>query len=694
MKFHFLKKSLRPLLATLIISSTVSANVFAAPSQNESFEGWLEKYGAWDILENNYSTTEDSPDLILKRARTAFKLGRYSSCLNTLQGTPAFEDKLKEINRLWLGGQTQRSLGDPVKAVIWFSQAARLMDQDDLASKFNNEPNLKNIWFDVWRSLYWGYFVTPSSSKEARRMLLDQSFSQAEQVWPRTYFVIHSKPEIESLAETSTFLPSVSNSTVITENDRVTIARSLASASLGEWAESHKTLDGVYNATVHSFWSSVTNYLENGERPESLELYKNEKLVHPQAFFEAEVLEPVMASPALWQLAVPSSPAWGAFRKKLLEMEPQEALETIDRETGSMLLSNDLVNALQNYRLAFAFLSGDMDLAKRVWKKLDNDTLPLSLRIASAIVFKPNFSKIINSHDSGRPGHFYIISNLCEAAGVDYFSSMKLPFWNSIPDSELNSLINENPLDRLLLFHDLSSSFNKKKDLNTARRMAFLFQESELGARSFIFLAQNAAQKRDFKLSAFYLKRVNQDKFGKDIRLKWLNAAVEYNLAVGEDAKALKGYNEIIDSGGTLAPAKELKLALMIQQKGELQKAQAILERIWEERKDLNNELKAEILFWIAEGEHAMGDKEAALRNYLKLAWKFPEENIWAVTAMYRASMIYEHKGQFETAKRFLNTVIKNADRKAQKEAAQARLNAIDGKLAKIGADGESSFPF
>lgn len=89
-----------------------------------------------------------------------------------------------------------------------------------------------------------------------------------------------------------------------------------------------------------------------------------------------------------------------------------------------------------------------------------------------------------------------------------------------------------------------------------------------------------------------------------------------------------------------------------------------------------------------------MGRKEKALKHYLELAWEFPEQNIWAVTAMYRASMIYERKGQFETAKRFLKTVIKRADRKAQKEAAQARLNAIDGKLAKVGAGKEVSFPF
>ncbi|WP_432736302.1 tetratricopeptide repeat protein [Maridesulfovibrio sp. FT414] len=695
MKSRFLKISIRSLLAAIVLSTSISTNIFAAStSKQESFETWLEKYGAWDILENNYSTDAGSPDLILKRAETAYNLGRFSSCLEILQSTPSFENKKQEVSRLWLGGQAQRSLGDPVKAVIWFSQAARLMDTETMVARFTAEPYLKSVWFDVWRALFWGSFVTPESSREAREMLLSQSFNQAEKVWPTAYFVINSKPGLNVLNATSGLLPEIGNATVVSENDRILIAQSLASASLGEWDKSTETLEGLSNSTVGTFWQSVNKFLETGTSPENMTDFESGNLVRAQAFFKAGVLDPATASPALWQLVAPPSPAWSAFRKKLLEMEPNEALETIDRETGSMLLSTELVGALQNYRFAFALLSGNLEEAESVWKKLDNDRLPMSLRIAAAIVFRPPLAKVLNSSDQGQNDHLFIVANLCEAAGVDYFPSTKMPFWHSFSSTELNQKINVYPLDRLLLFTELNMAADLKMDESLARRSAFLFPGSELGARSFIYLAENAAQKRDFNLSAFYLKRVNQDKFGPKIRLKWLAAAVEYNLSAGEDAKALKGYNEILDSGGTLSPEKELKLALMIQQKGDLKKAQAILERIWENKNGLNDELKAEILFWIAEGEHAMGDKEKALKHYLELAWEFPEQNIWAVTAMYRASMIYEHKGQFETAKRFLKTVIKRADRKAQKEAAEARLNAIEGKLTQAVTGKETSFPF
>ncbi|NDV27953.1 tetratricopeptide repeat protein [Desulfovibrio sp. JC010] len=691
-----LKKKILPSLLAASVLFGAGGNVFAASAKkNDSFESWLEKYGAWDILEQNYSQTGDTPELILKRAETAFNLGRYSACLETLQSTPAFTDKTQEITRLWLGGKCQRALGDPVKGVIWFSQAARLMDQRTMASKFKKDSQLKSIWFDVWRSLYWGYQVTPEAARESRKMLLDQTFAQAEKVWPTTYFVINSKAKLGALNSTSEIIPVISNSTIVSDDDRNAIAQSLAAASIGEWEKADNALTAVSNSTVQTFWKSVNQYLESGNTPESVSIFNEENLIRPNSFFEAGVLEPVTVSPTLWQLGAPTSPAWNAFRKQLLEMKPQEALKTIDRETGSLLLSSDLVNALQNYRLAFAFLSGDMELAENVLKRLDTDTLPMSLRVACGIAFKLPLSRVLSSADYGKNENIYIISGLSEAAGINYLSDIDTPFWKPISRKALNPTINSNPLDRLLVFADLNAQADKKQSIKIARRCAFLFPKSKLGAESFIYLADQAAQNRDFKLSAYYLKRVDQDKFGPELRLQWLSAAVAYDLAVGKDDKAMKAYNEILKSGGTLPAEKELKLALMIQQKGDLKKAQAILERIWSTRDDLeNDELRAEVLFWIAEGEHAMGRKEKALKHYLELAWEFPEQNIWAVTAMYRSSMIYEHKGQFETAKRFLKTVIKRADRKAQKEAAKARLNAIDTKLAKVGADKEVSFPF
>jgi hypothetical protein len=63
---------------------------------------------------------------------------------------------------------------------------------------------------------------------------------------------------------------------------------------------------------------------------------------------------------------------------------------------------------------------------------------------------------------------------------------------------------------------------------------------------------------------------------------------------------------------------------------------------------------------------------------------------------MYRASLIYEKRGKYETARRLLGTVVRNASRKEQRVAAQARIDAIDKKMGEEKGEGKSTlvYPF
>lgn len=731
-----MKKSKKIVLSTTLALSILGSGFSGiASAKDKNFEAWLEQYGAWDILADSYSKMEASPELIMKQAQTSYILGRYSAAIKTLQSTPAFTDNATEVKRLWLGGKALRASGRPEQSFIWFSQAAKLMNTETLKNSFKNEPRFKSYWFDVWRNMYWSYLVTPAPTSEARRMILNQTLQQAAQVWPTTYFVLKAKSSWNEGLVNSTipvftkteFNPIAANSTAsinvdqeavngtangttsvlaqktpvsmqdnatitVTDSDRILLSKSLAAASLGSMKESNNILEGLSNPLVKEFWQDVTAIAESGITPDNIQLFKEKGLLHPWSFFASGTL--TSSSSSIWKLPEPSSPSWAVFQKKLLRMPPVDALATIDRETGSLLLSGDIVTALQNYKLAFSFLSGNMSQAKETWEKIDITALPLSLRLAGCLAFKEPFDKILSPSEGGRKELFFIASGLCSAGGLEYFPSINSPFWERITSKKFNSEVNNHPLDRLMLFAELDESAAQKISDETARRSAYLFPYSELGARSFIALASEASAKRDFKLAGFYLKNIDPVAITPELRLKWLIARAEYELLIGDEAKALNTYKEIQNAGGKLEPEKELKLALLIQQKGDKHKAQVILERIWQDHEKLDNELQAEILFWIAEGEYSMGRKEESLRHYLELAYKYPEQNIWAVTAMYRSSMIYEMKGQYSTAKRLLKTVIKLADRKSQKEAAKARIDAIDGKLAKIGADKGPVFPY
>jgi TolA-binding protein len=101
------------------------------------------------------------------------------------------------------------------------------------------------------------------------------------------------------------------------------------------------------------------------------------------------------------------------------------------------------------------------------------------------------------------------------------------------------------------------------------------------------------------------------------------------------------------------------------------------LTTLWEQKNKLSVKLQAETLFWMAEGFQYQKKMDQALTAYLRVAYAYPGQNIWAVTAMYRAALIYEQNKQFVPAGNLLQEVIKRADRESQKEAAQDRLDGI-----------------
>ena len=72
--------------------------------------------------------------------------------------------------------------------------------------------------------------------------------------------------------------------------------------------------------------------------------------------------------------------------------------------------------------------------------------------------------------------------------------------------------------------------------------------------------------------------------------------------------------------------------------------------------------------------------RSEALETYLRLGWKYPKENMWAVTALYRAGLIYEQQGKSAAAKKLYQTVLENSGRESQKKAAKQRIKAIESK--------------
>ena len=663
------------------------------PGPDEGYMQWLEQYGAWDKLQQGYDIDSDAPDIILKKAEIALQTGDAAQALQVLERTPPFEDEAEEARRLWLGGRAYRALGRPAKAVLWFSQAGEHMEPRPMAKAFRSEDGLDTIWIDVWRRLFWIYAANPLQSREAQKLVLRTTLDQAKAVWGRDNFWAQAQQVLDGktpagAAEATALTPS--------EGDRAAVARALAAVSIGDFEAAASLLLLVQDATVQEFWSGIVDFLEVHKVPESLDIFSDSDYVKPATFWSAGLLTPG-ADAAAWFLGDAATPAWDTFRKKLLEMDPDDALVAIDKEMDSLFIDERTRTLLQGFKLALAAWQGRMEAAEEVWLACDRPALPLGLKLVGLILFDARLDDVLSCDSAEATRTSALLTILASAAGRDVAVAWQAPFWVQVSQNRLNSVMaNIWPLDRLLVLADWQHRWQRDQDMDLARRVAFLFPDTTLGVDCILALADAALQNQRFKLSGYYLGMLEGSSLNADQRNRALGVRAKLDLDVGRDDEALRNFKELLKDGGELPVMTRLRLALLLQQKGDLAGARKHLLLLWDQREALDTAMQAEILFWLGEGEHARGNMDAALDYYLKLAFEYPQENIWALTAMYRASMIYEAKGNFATAKKLLGTVIERADRKEQREAAKARLTAIEGKMGRAPGDrtGSVAYPF
>ncbi|WP_243546302.1 tetratricopeptide repeat protein [Pseudodesulfovibrio tunisiensis] len=682
---------LAALFCALLLAGAGPAD--AAPA--ESFEHWLEKYGAWDQLEKEYATQESvatSETSTLKRAEVYLNLNSPDKALEIVEMTPAFDDDPSEASRLWIGGQAHRALGDLSRAVLWFSQASRHMDDKTLAARCKAEPRLDIVWRDAWRNLLWTCDANFTASREAQLKTLNESLEIAEKVWggpfwEKARFILEriSGTAIAEAAPQTSTSSTPPATTAVSPNDTRVIGMAAAALSLQQFDKARELLNTISASTVRQFWLDLESFLESGSSNLNMAPYRAEGYLKPLAFWSGDILSRYAENRDAWFLGNPDSTPWTRFRNELLDMAPAEAYQAIDKELGSMLISEQTARLLRNFKLAYALTHGETVLASSLWANVDKRNLPLSLKLAGMLLFKENLKDVLTSDTRLSFQEAPLLSSLSGAAGLDLAASHEAPFWTAISDDQLEDFATDTyPMDRLLLLAYWQQRLGAGEDVNLAKRAAFLFKGTSFGIQSLLSLADHEVRKKDLRLAAFYLNQINERMLPEPLRASWLDAKIRLELESGRPDKALETYTELVSLSNDMVPAMtRLRVALLLQQRRNFKAAERELLALWEQRGSLSTELQAETLFWLGEGEQGMGNSRKALDYYLKLAWQYPQENIWALTAMYRASIIYERNGKYETAKRLLGTVVKQADRKEQRDAAKARLAAIEKKMGR-----------
>ncbi len=686
-------------LTLLLLSCLLAGPAHAAERQD--FSKWLENYGAYDTLERELAGRDTSPETVLARAEALLSAGDPQTALDLLDKTPPFAVPEREARRLWLMGRALRTQGHLPEAVFRFSQAQAAAGGQMLKTLIQAEPNLDSIWKDVWRQWFWHYLAGPTeTASQALGSLLERTAAQGAAFFADDFWKTAPAALAAARGQSGAVilpLPAGLMDMNVSESDRLRVAKGLAALSLGQSGQATSALGGLSDRTTMTFWSGLLDLIQTGRSLQDPDVFLSRGLVKPAAFFQGYWQSLALGDKSLWLLVDPKVPSWAGFKASLLSKPPREAVSIISRELESALIAPETGHALRQLALALALLDGDLFKAQGFFGDLEPRDLPLSLKAAAICVFDTPLSRLPKSATAGNEAA--LLATLAGAAGARPLPAVFAPFWVSADDAKLQALMAARPLDPALIYSYFHTAWRTAPTAAVARRLGFLFPAAPEGTQALLFLAQEAGRNGAYPLASFYLEQIDPSGLAGEALADYLLNRGSLEIELGREKEALKTYRQLYDLDSKRLPSlKKLKLALLAQQQGDVAWAQQVFAEIWQDRASLTPDVQAELLFWMAEGSHALGREDEALDTYLRIAWQYPDQAMWSQTAMYRAALIYELKGRFDAASKLYTTVAKNAGTKEQREAAQERLEAMQGKLQnreKQGKDaGNWEYPF
>ena len=635
----------------------------AGAAQKKDFSQWLKENNALDAYARSLQGHANNPQTMLERSRALFALGRYNDARNLLKRNKTKFSGPDNGKRLILLGQIYRSMQEFDRSVDSFSRALDYLDQDTYQEKMNNISGLKELFVWSWKKNFW-VSLAPGTLSEGKLELLTTWARAALSAWPESQFWNMRQKTCAKVRDSEATSPS-DDLTGYTQK----ISRLFAYWSLQDFSNSGRILAGLQAEHPRDIWYFFDSYLKSEQF--SLDLSHN-GTSPAQAFTSVFAWQlKTLAEEDKWTITYPDLSGWEKYRKEISSLSPQESLDSLQKEYDSALLAPEVKSALGKMILAYRLILGEPGGISP--KDIPQD-LPLCLRISLALAEKDPRAASVKQTD-----YIPMIREILLASGMQSgFSGIYTP-WKSVSGEKDEDKVSLDYLDNYI-------RLGQNTDSTSDKALAFLYPNTPLGQSAFLRLAREA-YKQGYKKTAWdYLQRIQSKKFPAENESELLKAKAGILMDLGREDESLKTYATLLKRyPRSISPQKRLKLALAAQQKNKWKWADEILKRLWEEREELSSPLRAEVLFWIAEGEQMRGNIDSAIDSYLRVAWKYPGENIWAVTAAYRAAQLYEKRDMLNTARNLYEMVLKRSDRDSQKKAAKQRLNAIDAAKEKQG---------
>ncbi|MBU1247511.1 MAG: hypothetical protein KKB70_02335 [Proteobacteria bacterium] len=663
-----------------------------------TYQEWLKNYQAWDKLDKVYSSSEHTPENVIKQARAAMNAGNPERVLEIVESTVPFEDSnATEIDRLWLGGQAYRALGVPERAVLWFVEAADLMSPAERKSKLTSEPDMDLMWKDVFRKLFEIYIYNSSITHEAQAVYLQRILNHASPVWSSdNYWEVATSVFEQSLPQEPEEPGTTHHGKIqyVSNDDMLAGASVFAISSIKQEIPEKFFID-VSDRNLAGFWKRLLVLIEKNDKSLGDDAEMSGQAVRATRFLAGDfgLISEYLGKNWTYE---PASSAFESFSQntRLLSIDELYLL-FLEGNPASLMVETVPESELLPLQLGLGIAKNNREMAEYAKENLDITALPHGLKLAVALYFDLQFKDVFKREPDMTNKEDLFWNILLEAAGAPPAFPHLAPFWQVVdPTKDRTTLIRQWPLDPEVMLEVWKYDWLHSRDSSLARRIAYLYPTEQLGMLCMLYLADEALHNNQVKLSDFYVSKVDTSATNSTISAEYYRVQAEILISKEDMDGAYASYQKLVESGAPIDDTTRLKIAFLLQQRGELSQGREHLLRLWERKDEFDTPMQAEILFYLAEGEQAMGLSDKALDYYLQLAWKYPQESMWALTAMYRAATIYEDREQYDPAEKLLNTVLKNAATPKQREAATTKLENIRGRRAKDTSHGSGAVPY
>ncbi|MCF8105021.1 MAG: tetratricopeptide repeat protein [Desulfohalobiaceae bacterium] len=652
----------------------------------QSFSDWLESFQAYDVLESELSRKNASPETLLHRANLALQAGDPEKALHILERHGPYPDKANEASRIWSRARVLRFLGRQLEALFAYSKGAKMMADGQKKHFFESEPGLLFFWKNTIKKWIFEHcFNGRIQANAGQKSLLLQAAGQAKSVWDRDGFWVTVKSALSGKQVSAVESSDVSVLSVDSASKQM-VVQAMAGLSIEDRHYVQNSLKEISVPEVRRLWAWLLSELYNRDLDPMNAEEADPGSGYPKFAAFQQVFLPRIKDlgKEAWQIEHPEIDSWKAFTDGLNNTPLERALAIIDNELNSVLLNKEVKEILEQYHFSYALMNDRRDLAKEVWPRLEKSALPLSLKISGILLGLGTIEACFPDQQEQQRTRKLLVSTLTGATGLEPSSGLQLPFWirPAAGSATIAKIQSRHPLDMLLAYAVASQKWNKAPSAPLAKESALLFAETSLGSKSLLYLARNAYEEGQTQKAWGYLQHMEPKTLSRKEQVEYLQAKGGLLMDLGRVDDSLKTYQHLLSSYPLeLSAEKKLKLALLSQRRGNWKWAQETLQDLWEEHRSLEPGLQAEIMFWLGEGAQKSGKDLEALKYYLRLAWEFPEENIWAVTALYRSALIYEQQGELRAARNLFRKVLQKADRKSQKKAAKDRIEAIEKRL-------------